>query len=213
MSETNSWLIFGEQTRVNSRECRRAILHFAAARHSDLSGQDRARFASMLMDYCADLNLRDDILKSTPLGWACGWGQIELVRLYLSRGATVLETDAEPWASPTAWARKMNQRAIIASLEGSLDPKQWCSTDENAARGRQSGAPGGPSPPEVVRDVQVARSVSNRNGRAVCGDATGVNDTLGRCRHPAFEGYQGSIQLDRPPILAPRPQKDPLPPR
>lgn len=100
------------------------ILHFAAARRSDLSGEDRARFASMLMDYGADLKLRDDMLKSTPLGWACRWGQVELVRLYLSRGATVLETDAEPWASPIAWARKMNHRAIISLLEGGLDPRQ-----------------------------------------------------------------------------------------
>ncbi|MFZ0306118.1 MAG: hypothetical protein WAL75_25765, partial [Terracidiphilus sp.] len=72
----------------------------------------------------ADLKLRDDMLKSTPLGWACRWGQVELVRLYLSRGATVLETDAEPWASPIAWARKMNHRAIISLLEGGLDPRQ-----------------------------------------------------------------------------------------
>ncbi|MFZ0305019.1 MAG: hypothetical protein WAL75_20175, partial [Terracidiphilus sp.] len=72
----------------------------------------------------ADLKLRDDMLKSTPLGWACRWGQVELVRLYLSRGATVLETDTEPWASPIAWARKMNHRAIISLLGDCLDPRQ-----------------------------------------------------------------------------------------
>jgi ankyrin repeat protein len=100
------------------------VLHFAAARHSDLPGADRARFASMLTDYGANLKLRDDMLKSTPLGWACRWGQVELAKLYISRGAPVVETDAEPWASPIAWARKMNQRAIISLLEDSLEPKQ-----------------------------------------------------------------------------------------
>jgi Ankyrin repeats (many copies) len=45
------------------------VLHFAAARRSDLPGKDRARFASMLIDYGANLSLRDDLLKSTPLGW------------------------------------------------------------------------------------------------------------------------------------------------
>jgi ankyrin repeat protein len=99
-------------------------LHFAAARHSDLSGDDRARFASMLMDHGANLERRDEMLKSTPLGWACRWGQIELVKLYLRRGAHGLEQNAEPWATPIAWARKMHHRAIISLLEASLDPKQ-----------------------------------------------------------------------------------------
>jgi len=93
-------------------------LHFAAARHTGLSGEDRARFASMLIDYGADLARRDDLLKSTPLGWACRWGQIELVKLLLSRGAPAHEPDAEPWATPIAWARKMNQNAILLLLEG-----------------------------------------------------------------------------------------------
>lgn len=46
-------------------------LHFAAAWHGDLPGDDRARFASTLLDHNARLDLRDDLLKSTPLGWAC----------------------------------------------------------------------------------------------------------------------------------------------
>jgi hypothetical protein len=48
---------------------------------SNLSGKDRARFASMLIDCGADLSLRDDLLKSTALGWACRWGHLELVEL------------------------------------------------------------------------------------------------------------------------------------
>lgn len=98
-------------------------LHFAAARRSGLSGEDRARFASMLLARCANLKLRDEMLKSTPLGWACRWCQIELVRLYLRRGAPVIEVDAEPWATPVAWARKMNHQAILSLLEANSDPK------------------------------------------------------------------------------------------
>lgn len=101
-----------------------AALHFAAARHSGLPGEDRARFASMLMDYGANLTLRDDMLKSTPLGWACRWGQIKLAEMLIDRGAPVLEPDAEPWASPIAWARKMNHRAIISLIETRMNPKQ-----------------------------------------------------------------------------------------
>jgi ankyrin repeat protein len=91
-------------------------LHFAAARHGDLSGAERARFAAMLLDHGARLDLRDDLLKSTPLGWACRWGRKELVELLIARGAPVNEPDAEPWATPVAWAEKMKQDAVLAVL-------------------------------------------------------------------------------------------------
>ncbi len=91
-------------------------LHFAAAYHGGVSDADRARFASMLLDYGARLDLRDEILKSTPLGWACRWGRSKLAQLLIARDAPVDEPDAEPWATPEAWARKMKQESIIAVL-------------------------------------------------------------------------------------------------
>ncbi|HEX7287462.1 MAG TPA: ankyrin repeat domain-containing protein [Candidatus Angelobacter sp.] len=91
-------------------------LHFAAAHHSRLGDEDRARFASMLLDHDAWLDLRDDLLKSTPLGWACRWGRRKLAELLVQRGANVHEPDAEPWATPTAWATKMKHEAILAIL-------------------------------------------------------------------------------------------------
>jgi ankyrin repeat protein len=98
-------------------------LHYAAARHSGLSGQDRARFAAMLIDHGARVDLRDDLLQSTPLGWACRWGQRELVELLIHRGAPLHEKDAEPWATPEAWARKMNHDEILAILERNAESK------------------------------------------------------------------------------------------
>jgi ankyrin repeat protein len=91
-------------------------LHFAAARHGALSGTERARFAALLLDHGARLDLRDDLLKSTPLGWACCWGRKELVELLIARGAPVNEPDAEPWATPRAWAEKMEQGSVLAVL-------------------------------------------------------------------------------------------------
>lgn len=91
-------------------------LHFAAARHCGLSGDDRARFASMLIDHGADLSLRDDLLQSTPLGWACRWGRKELVELLLLRGAPVHEVGNEPWTTPIAWATRMHHDAIFTLL-------------------------------------------------------------------------------------------------
>lgn len=91
-------------------------LHFAAARQSNPSGPERARFAAMLLDHGARLDLRDELLKSTPLGWACRWGRKELVELLIARGAPVEEADAEAWATPVAWAEKMKQDTVLAVL-------------------------------------------------------------------------------------------------
>jgi len=96
------------------------VLHFAAAYHGSVSDAHRARFAAMLLDYGARLDLRDDLLKSTPLGWACRWGRKKLVELLIARGAPTDEPDAEPWATPKAWAEKMRQDAILAVLRDSL---------------------------------------------------------------------------------------------
>ena len=82
-------------------------LHFTAAR-GGLDGASRARFAAMLIDHGARFDLRDDLLKSTPLGWACRWGRSKIVEVLIERGAPVEESDAEPWALPIAWAKKMN---------------------------------------------------------------------------------------------------------
>jgi ankyrin repeat protein len=92
------------------------ILHFTAASHSDLNEADRARFASILIDYGARLDLRDDLLKSTPLGWACRLGRKDMARVLLERGAPAQEAEAEPWATPKAWAEKGRQEAILALL-------------------------------------------------------------------------------------------------
>ena len=91
-------------------------LHFAAAYRGNVSDAVRARFASMLLDYGARLDVRDDLLKSTPLGWACRWGREKLVEALIARGASIDEPDAKSWATPRAWAEKMKQDAILAML-------------------------------------------------------------------------------------------------
>jgi ankyrin repeat protein len=93
------------------------VLHFAAGYHGAVSDTDRARFASILLDYGARLDVRDDLLKSTPLGWACRWGRKKLAQVLISRGAKVDEPDAESWATPKSWAEKMGHEAMLALLE------------------------------------------------------------------------------------------------
>jgi hypothetical protein len=77
---------------------------------------DAIGFASAVLDAGGRLDVRDDLLKSTPLGWACRWGLTDLVKLFLYRGADPVESDAESWATPRAWAEKGNHSAVLALL-------------------------------------------------------------------------------------------------
>jgi ankyrin repeat protein len=109
---------------IDANVCRRfgqTALHFTAARggterRPNLTGAERARFAAMLLDHGARLDLRDDLLQSTVLGWACRWGRMELVELLIARGAPVDEPRTAAWATPIAWATKMGHTAIAALL-------------------------------------------------------------------------------------------------
>lgn len=92
------------------------LLHQIAAARGRLSADERLTLAAMVLDAGARLDLRDTVLLSTPLGWACRWGRIELVRLFLDRGADPVEAGAEPWARPRAWAEKMKRRDVFDAL-------------------------------------------------------------------------------------------------
>ncbi|MBT5832362.1 MAG: hypothetical protein HOH77_19395 [Candidatus Latescibacteria bacterium] len=72
---------------------------------------ERVTFAEILCDYNADLNVIDELLQSTPLGWAVRWGKIELAHLYLERGADPTLAGDE-WATPLAWAEKKDHTDI-----------------------------------------------------------------------------------------------------
>lgn len=100
----------------NATRYGQTALHFAAAYSGKVSDNVRARFAAMLLDYGARLDVRDDLLRSTPLGWACRWGRVKLAELLIERGAPVGEPDAEPWATPRAWAAKMKRNEIMTLL-------------------------------------------------------------------------------------------------
>jgi hypothetical protein len=77
-------------------------------------------FAELLLDHGARTDIRDDLLESTPLAWACRWGQAHFVKLLLARGADPVERDAPAWATPAAWARKMNHRHVLKLLPSSM---------------------------------------------------------------------------------------------
>lgn len=103
--------------------CGATILHQIVVMGDHVSVQERVSFATAALDAGARLDLRDDLLKSTPLGWACRWGRAELVQLFLERGADPVELDAEPWATPLAWAEKKGHLHIAAMLRREGVPK------------------------------------------------------------------------------------------
>ncbi len=136
---TECFRLILERCNANLRHPRfgRTLLHDIAGLGGDATAEKSPEFAAMLLDAGARISERDDILKSTPLGWACRWGRIKLVKLLLERGADPVEVDSEPWATPRAWAQKMGHADLLAVLDRwGLDP-----TSPAAVRGQQKPSP------------------------------------------------------------------------
>jgi ankyrin repeat protein len=70
----------------------------------------------MLLDAGPKTDVRDELLRSTPLGWACRWGRAGVAKALLEHGADPVEADGEPWARPRAWAEKMGHADVLAVL-------------------------------------------------------------------------------------------------
>jgi ankyrin repeat protein len=96
---------------LRSTDSGQTMLHEVIARDHGVG----VSLATILLDAGARTDIRDYFLKSTPLGWACRWGRVELVKLLLARGTDPIESEAEPWATPLSWAER-RQHAGIASI-------------------------------------------------------------------------------------------------
>jgi ankyrin repeat protein len=96
----------------NLSDSGRTILHTVVARGE----KQHLPYAEMLLDRGARTDIRDELLRSTALGWACRWGRIHFVKLLRERGAHPVETEAESWARPRAWAQKMKHEAVFRVL-------------------------------------------------------------------------------------------------
>jgi len=94
----------------------RTILHEIAAMRDWITEDEVVAFGRAALEAGARMDRRDDILSSTPLGWACRWGRIQLVKLLIEYGADPEESDGEEWARPRAWARKMGHSEIVQVL-------------------------------------------------------------------------------------------------
>jgi len=92
------------------------VLHEVAAMREHVTEEEAAAFAQALLEAGARMDVRDDILKSTPLGWACRWGRAGVANAMLERGVDLIEEDTEPWARPRAWAEKMAHGGVLTLL-------------------------------------------------------------------------------------------------
>jgi ankyrin repeat protein len=81
------------------------------AKHGDVDN------AAMFIDHGADLQVRDEDICSTPLGWAAKFGRAPMVEFLLSRGARPHLPDDPPWATPIVWATRRGHREIVELLE------------------------------------------------------------------------------------------------
>ena len=76
-----------------------------------------------LLDFGADINRIDDELKATPLGWRCRYGDTEVVKHLLQRGADP-ELAGADWARPLEWARKKGHHEIAEIIRQALKPSE-----------------------------------------------------------------------------------------
>jgi hypothetical protein len=97
---------------LRAPESGQTMLHEVIARDHGVG----VSLATMLLDAGARTDIRDEFLRSTPLGWACRWGRVALVELLLARGADPIEAGAEPWATPLAWAERRHHAGITSIL-------------------------------------------------------------------------------------------------
>ena len=92
------------------------LAHGSCSSPRVMTDQEELAFGHLLLDAGASLTMRDPLLKSTPLGWACRNGRRGLVELMIEQGAAVDEPDADEWATPLAWATKMGHEEIVTLL-------------------------------------------------------------------------------------------------
>ena len=81
----------------------------------DMAQKGNLSKAELLLNYGADINALDEEYCSTPLGLAARWGQTEMVKFLLQRGADPLKAGAA-WATPLVWAQKKEFEDITRML-------------------------------------------------------------------------------------------------
>lgn len=73
--------------------------------------------AAIFISHGAEINVVDDELCSTPLGWAAKYGKTEMVRFLLEKGDDPNLPIDKTWAQPISWAKSRGHHEIVSVLE------------------------------------------------------------------------------------------------
>ena len=79
---------------------------------------ERIACAQLLVEAGANLEARDDDLRSRPLAWAARAGLPDMVQWLLAQGALVNDEADDPWARPVAWAERRGHAEVVGVLGG-----------------------------------------------------------------------------------------------
>ncbi len=93
---------------------RQTLLHLVCGGRENTQGAIER--ATILLDAGANISLRDEEYRSTPLAWAARTNALELAALLLAENAPTNLPDDEPWATPLAWAERRGHAAMSTLL-------------------------------------------------------------------------------------------------
>jgi len=81
----------------------------------DMAQKGNLEKAELLIEYGAELDLIEEEYQSTPLGMAARWGQVEMVKFLMKKGADPNKASKD-WAKPVEWAKKKGHEEITELL-------------------------------------------------------------------------------------------------
>ncbi len=86
------------------------LLHYLAA------NPEAQASTEVLLEFGANINVRDNVFHFTPLTWAVIQRSLDMVQFLVSHGAAVELPDDKPWTTPRFWARHLDEPAIVQAL-------------------------------------------------------------------------------------------------
>jgi len=153
-----------------------------------------------LVDKGADVNARD-LIKSTPLLWAAGFGKPETVAFLLSKGSDVKATDDNGW-TPLIWAAGLGQPMTVDILVKSgadLTVADQTAGDTALLRAARTGKP---ESLKILIAAGADVSVKNKAGQtalhlaAASGNVDKVQQLLAAKADPAAVDAKGWAPID-----------------
>ena len=119
--EFPAWLVAAKNPEINRLLFRRGMdpnrrNWLGVTSMHTIAGKGRLDLAELFIEHGGRLDLRDEEICSTPLGWAAKFGRLEMVQYLLERGVSPNEPDTPYWARPIEWAKRRNHLQIVELL-------------------------------------------------------------------------------------------------